>query len=158
VCREPGYDVAHIEPWSKIRDHTFENLIALCPNCHRRHHKGEIDNASLRIYKANLSIVNERYGEYERRVLEAFAATPDAQGIVLTGADLHVLYLVRDGLLIDEGPPPGGARMTLGGVEMGPKAYRLTTKGRAFVTRWVAGDDLDPPADWVPRCRFGGRA
>ena len=65
ICREPSFDVAHLEPWSKVKQHTFDNLISLCPNCHRRHHKGDIDSASLRMYKANLSILNGRYGDIE---------------------------------------------------------------------------------------------
>jgi hypothetical protein len=42
-------------PWARCREHLFENLIALCPNCHRRAGAGEIDRKSLRMYKARLS-------------------------------------------------------------------------------------------------------
>jgi hypothetical protein len=48
-------DVHHIVPWAKVQDHTFENLIALCPNCHRRAERGDIDRTSLRLYKARLA-------------------------------------------------------------------------------------------------------
>lgn len=52
TCRsEAGIDVHHIVPWAKCKKHEFDNLIALCPNCHRRAHKGEIDAISLRNYK-----------------------------------------------------------------------------------------------------------
>jgi hypothetical protein len=143
ICREPAYDLAHIEPWSKVREHTFENLIALCPNCHRRHTRGDIDNQSLRMYKANLSVVNDRYGDYERRVLEAFAEQPEGAIISLTQADIHVLYLVRDGLLEDLGAVRG-AMITAGRTLLTPKAYRLTEKGQEFVNRWIRGEDLEP--------------
>jgi hypothetical protein len=59
ICQEPAYDIHHITEWSKGGRHTLDNLIALCPNCHRRVHRGEIDRPALRRYKANLSIVNE---------------------------------------------------------------------------------------------------
>jgi HNH endonuclease len=144
ICREPSYDVAHIEPWSRVKEHTFENLIALCPNCHRRHHEGQIDMASLRMYKANLSIISERYGDYERRVLEMFAENPQAIRISLTQADIHVLYLVKDGLLNDLGPVRG-ATIRAGDVLLSPKAYELTEKGREFVDRWLGGQDLSHP-------------
>jgi hypothetical protein len=117
-------------------------MIALCPNCHRRHHRGEIDKGSLRIYKANLSVVNSRYSDYERRVLDMFAERPDADTISLSGADFHLLYLLSDCLLEDIGP--GGVSILAGGTELAPKRYRLTDRGREFVDRWRRGEDLGP--------------
>jgi HNH endonuclease len=128
------------EPWAKVRVHTFENLIALCPNCHRRHHRGEIDSASLRIYKGNLSVVNERYSDYERRVLEHFAQNPQSDAIQLAAADFNLLYLLRDGLLTDIGTR--GVSVRAGGAELAPKVYVLTPEGRAFVNKWLGGEDL----------------
>lgn len=55
TCRHTDVDVHHIEPWSKCREHRFENLIALCPNCHRRADLREIDRKSLHMYKARLA-------------------------------------------------------------------------------------------------------
>ncbi len=54
TCKHPEVDVHHIVPWEKCRQHEYDNLIALCPNCHRRADAGEIDRSSLRIYKARL--------------------------------------------------------------------------------------------------------
>lgn len=55
TCRYPDVDIHHIVPWETCKRHDFDNLIALCPNCHRRADAGEIDRKSLRIYKARLS-------------------------------------------------------------------------------------------------------
>lgn len=44
--------------------------MALCPTCHTRYDKGEIDRPAMRQYKANLSVVNSRYGDVEKRVLD----------------------------------------------------------------------------------------
>jgi hypothetical protein len=55
TCRHVDVDVHHIVPWAKVQEHTFENLIALCPNCHRRAEWGDIDRKSLRLYKARLA-------------------------------------------------------------------------------------------------------
>jgi hypothetical protein len=142
ICREPSFEVAHIEPWSKVKAHSFDNLIALCPNCHHRHHRGEIDKASLRMYKANLSILNGRYGDVERRVLEAFAEYPDATHVELANADIHLLYLLKDGLLAKA---PSGAVLRAMGAVISPQRYVLTPKGREFVQRWISGQDLGPP-------------
>jgi predicted restriction endonuclease len=54
TCKNPDFDVHHIVPWEKCQEHDFENLIALCPNCHRRADRGEIDRKSLLLYKQQL--------------------------------------------------------------------------------------------------------
>jgi len=54
TCRHPTVDIHHIIPWEACQEHAYDNLIALCPNCHRRADAGEIDRKSLRLYKARL--------------------------------------------------------------------------------------------------------
>jgi hypothetical protein len=54
TCRHPDVDVHHIVPWERCRKHEYDNLIALCPNCHRRADSGEIDRLSLKLYKARV--------------------------------------------------------------------------------------------------------
>lgn len=44
-----------------MRDHKFGNLIALCPNCHTRYDKGEIDRKAMFMYKARLGAINEHF-------------------------------------------------------------------------------------------------
>lgn len=51
TCRMTTTEIAHIEPWSKVKEHRFENLIALCPTCHTRYDKGEIKKQSIYEYK-----------------------------------------------------------------------------------------------------------
>lgn len=55
TCRSSDVDVHHIVPWEQCQEHAYENLVALCPNCHRRADAGEIDRKSLRLYKARLA-------------------------------------------------------------------------------------------------------
>jgi len=50
-CGHSDLDIHHIIPWEKCRAHDYKNLIALCPNCHRKAHNGTIDSISLKIYK-----------------------------------------------------------------------------------------------------------
>ena len=64
-------DVHHIIPWATVKEHTLENLIALCPNCHRRADAGEIDRTALRMYKARLTA--------------ALDASPEPSGATLGG-------------------------------------------------------------------------
>lgn len=72
TCRYPDIDVHHIVPWEVRKSHDFENLIALCPNCHRRADAGEIDRKSLRWYKSQLSASVSATGE----ILEAMPKPP----------------------------------------------------------------------------------
>ena len=54
TCRNINVDIHHIVPFEECLKHEYQNLIALCPNCHRLAHNGTIDKKSLKIYKANL--------------------------------------------------------------------------------------------------------
>lgn len=54
TCRHPEVDIHHIVPWEQCKEHSYDNLIALCPNCHRRAGTGEIDRKALRMYKVRL--------------------------------------------------------------------------------------------------------
>jgi hypothetical protein len=50
-CGNPQVDLHHIIPWHQCKEHSADNLIPLCPNCHRRADNGEIDRKALLIYK-----------------------------------------------------------------------------------------------------------
>ena len=59
TCRATTTEIAHIVPWAKSHDNSFENLIALCPNCHTRFdQKKDIDHLAMKMYKHNLGILN----------------------------------------------------------------------------------------------------
>lgn len=109
TCRAVGpLEIDHIEDWAKVRKHEFANMIVLCRNCHGLKGEGprRLDRKALRQIKANLAIVNGRYGDMERRVLMFLAEQPrsangDTFQIRLPGGlDLLVMYLVNDGLLV----------------------------------------------------------
>jgi HNH endonuclease len=139
TCRQTPVELAHIVAWEKAREHTFDNLIALCPTCHTRYDRKEIDRQSMLQYKANLSVLNGRYGELEQRVMRLFASAPEVDHIQLPGGyDLLLLYLLQDGLLIDV---PQQTGMWLLGQPL-QKMYRLTPKGRSFIDRWLNAEQL----------------
>ncbi|MFJ4585324.1 HNH endonuclease [Streptomyces echinatus] len=71
TCRQTPVELAHITAWAKVKEHTFDNLIALCPTCHTRFDRGEMDRKSMLQYKANLEILNHRYTDIERQLLKA---------------------------------------------------------------------------------------
>ena len=153
ACRQPTVEIAHIVPWEQVREHKFDNLIVLCANCHIRFGRGEIDRPSMKQYKANLSVLTGRYGDLEQRVLRFFARRPEEDEIELPERlDILLMYLLEDGLL--EGGRLGRSyTMTInyGGdkddldLPSRPttEIYRLTDKGREFITRWLSAKKLE---------------
>ena len=131
TCRQHPVDIHHIVPYAESRDNSFGNLIALCTQCHARFHRTkEIDQKSLRIYKHNLGLLNQRYGEFERRALELFCENEETNAIRLAGlSELQVFYLLKDGLLAKNGKH---SNILLGGIRTWEE-YQLTDQGKALV-------------------------
>lgn len=138
VCRQVPIELAHIVPWHQCQEHTFENLIALCPTCHTRYDKGDIDRKSMLIYKQNLGLINSRYGDVERRLMHYFADHPNCDGVEL-GVDIEfsIMYLLKDGL-IARGEPSG---IYSYGVPM-RRAYLITAMGRDFLSRLIHSQEI----------------
>ena len=134
-CRQTPVELAHIVPWNKIQEHTFENLIALCPTCHTRFDRGDIDRLSIEQYKANLTLIGDRYSDLEIRVLESFYNNPDQIEIKLPGGmNLMVAYLIKDNLLTKIGE----VGIYLNDVPS-HEIYAITESGKQFIANWVAG-------------------
>ncbi|MBM0231889.1 HNH endonuclease [Micromonospora sp. STR1_7] len=140
TCRQVPVELAHIDPWSKVQEHAFSNIIALCPTCHTRFDRGEIDRKAMLQYKANLALLNSRYGDLERRVLTLFAEQPDAGTIDLPGGlSILLSYLLQDGLLVKIVRP--GGRVVIMGVDQ-MERYALTERGREFIAKWKGAEPL----------------
>jgi hypothetical protein len=142
TCRQTPVEIAHIVPWAQSHKHTFDNLIALCPTCHARYDapRSEIDRLAMRQYKSNLSVLNQRYGDLERRVLQRFADDPELEIIeVLGNMEILLMFLIRDGLL-DALPLKGAMFVTSGMLE---QQFRITAKGRDFVSKWLTARPLE---------------
>lgn len=139
TCRHIDVDVHHIVPWETCQVHEYENLITLCPNCHRRADRGEIDRKALRMYKANLRYTHDRFSQFEVDMLFECYRAPAGKGIMWPPyLMLLVKRLLDSGYVrrIDSGP--GGA--FIGGMKSNPDILLITHKGREFV------DSLG--ADW----------
>lgn len=51
-CCEPvSLEKAHIDPWCKSKDNSFENLVVLCANCHTRSHTDNWPESDLKRFK-----------------------------------------------------------------------------------------------------------
>lgn len=148
TCRATTTEIAHIVPYSESQDNSFENLIAFCPNCHTRYdQKKEIDRLAVRMYKQNLAILNNRYGEVERRLFSILAQSGERIFVLGFAGDLLVANAVKDGLFEDTRRPgavfrigvPGGSSkefpMTF--------VYWVTDEGIKFLKRYTEGSNIE---------------
>ena len=134
TCRHPTTEIAHIVPESQSHDDSFENLIALCPDCQKK----EIDAQSMRTYKRNLEILNSRYSDFERRVFDQIAETDRRSFIVGAGLEIPLFHAVNDGLLrrVERAP------VAIQQGEPTHYKYEVTDEGLDFVNRYVCGEDI----------------
>jgi len=147
TCHATTTEIAHIERWADTRDHSFENLIALCPNCHTRYdQKKEIDRKSMHLYKQNLAVLNGRYSDFERRVFVHFAESNEQLILVAAGTELMLANAVRDGLLVRTSVEFGTYDLSFsnGFKKSFPMnhTFQITTKGQDFVRKFKSGEDL----------------
>lgn len=108
TCRtSQPLEIEHIDDYAKVKEHTFENMIVLCRNCHGMKGSGprSLDRKALKQLKANLGHINHRYNDTERRILEHFARNPDEKTVMLPGTPVLYGYLVHDGIIaaVDSG-------------------------------------------------------
>jgi len=131
TCRHIDVDVHHIIPWAECQSHEYENLIALCPNCHRRAGRGEIDRKSLRIYKLNLRFVHDKYSQLEMDVLFELRKQPLNSGL-LWPPFFHIFLkrLLDSGFVGVQDSPD---EIVIGEMRLDPTKIYLTTRGREFV-------------------------
>lgn len=131
TCRHLDVDVHHIVPWGERREHAYENLIALCPNCHRRAEKGEIDRKSLRIYKANLRFTHDKFSQFEVDCLFEASRLPDGRGLFYPAFAALFVKRLLEAKFVTLGP--SGYNVNLSGVELGPSILAITADGRGFI-------------------------
>jgi len=134
TCRQTPLQLAHITPWAKCKEHRYENLIALCPTCHSRFDRGEIDRKSMMAYKGRLLTTGGRFTIFEMRLLRKIRDSGDGGAWLLEDLDLLIDGLIRSEILTEDGP--GVAHRP----EVGParKHYSLTASGQEFVSQYLA--------------------
>ncbi len=131
TCRHIDVDVHHIIPWETCKKHEYENLIALCPNCHRRaHKKNEIDRKSLRLYKANLRFTHDRFSQLEVDVLFELDKQPQANIMWAPFNQLLLKRLIDSGLIQYTVTPAG---VVVGGMKSNPDYIQISQAGVEYL-------------------------
>jgi hypothetical protein len=114
-------------------------LIALCPNCHRRADRGEIDRRALRLYKYNLRFAHDKFSQLEMDVLFQLSE-PDADAsFKWLECMLIMLKRLQDAGYITVSPPERGG-LFVRGVSLTPHDVYITDLGRAFIEQIASGD------------------
>jgi hypothetical protein len=131
TCRHIEIDVHHIIPWEQCKEHCYENLIALCPNCHRRAGRGDIDRESLRIYKANLRFAHDKLSQLEIDTLFALCALPDRHGLPWPAFLNLLLKRLFDAAYVKL--VEMGASISIGNIKTNPDILQITPSGREFI-------------------------
>ena len=134
-------DLHHLDPVAEGGPDDPNNLLALCPTCHRRHHNREIPVESLRAWKMLLVALNHAYDKHSIDVMLLLRrrgkvwvsgegvlgiAAPVASGLVDAKPDVNVIY---------SGHPSGGM---IANPEAGYE-LSLSNKGKNLVEAWVSG-------------------
>ena len=132
TCRYIDVDVHHIVPWSTCREHKYDNLIALCPNCHRRADRGDIDRKSLRIYKANMRFVHDKFSQLELDILFEANVHDDNDPILWPPFMRMLIKRILDSGYIEYQEKTYG--VFIDGMKTSPDHLRITQEGKQFIT------------------------
>ena len=125
-------DIHHIIPVADNGTNDVDNLIALCPTCHALHHRGEIPQEAIRVWKGMLVALN---GAFDREAIDLLIFLHGGgRNVVLSGDGvLRFARLIASGLAsIDH----WGAALP----NMPTYYVTLTKQGRLVVEAWRAGD------------------
>lgn len=132
TCRFPTTELAHIIPYSEVLNHSYENLIALCPNCHTRYDKGEIDRKSMVIYKKKLVFLSDRFSRYELNLLDHLKSTSKA-----TVFGMLSIKNLLDEELLSITQTLASTVYSDGTTEMTEFIVMLTPKGNEYLNKWI---------------------
>jgi hypothetical protein len=123
-----------IVPWAQCQAHEYDNLIALCPNCHTLAEAGKIDRKSLRIYKANLRFAHDKFSYLEVDLLTELNKLPPKQGLMWPQFNFMLIKRIVDAGYVTI--TPKNVSVHIGGMPSAPDILQITDKGRAFVESW----------------------
>lgn len=132
TCRNVvGADIHHIIPWSQRKEHNYQNLIALCPNCHRMADRGYIDRKSLRMYKNNLRFLYDKFSVFEIDLLfDLNRLEVGKKTQFFPFLKLFIKRIIDAGYISYEETFP---RVAIGNVKIDPDLIKITQLGRVFI-------------------------
>jgi HNH endonuclease len=134
TCRQIlALDLHHMWQVSDGGGDVAANLIALCPTCHRLHHRGDISADSIYAYKAMLVSLGQAFDlEGIDRLL--FLNSLKKNLLIVTGDGLlHFARLIAAGLAQFELKANNNNQVVTYGVNISPK-------GKQLIDAWQSGN------------------
>jgi len=144
ICRimVSTLDVHHIQERAKGGGNDPENLIALCPNCHRNYHHGPITVDDIVNWKAILADLNHAFDKTDVNKLLFLASRNISRKLFFVSGD----GLVQFAALIAHGLVKPSSEMGGFGFASGPRMsshqLKITPKGENLLRAWRAGDKM----------------
>lgn len=139
-------DVHHIDKVSEKGTNEPENLIALCPNCHRRFHAGEIPLDSIKSWKFHLLALNEAF---DKKSINYLLLLNKIGSIFLKPEGLlEFAGLIASGTVcIEEGRKQGAIEIDYHLSKAKPimeNGYiiSLSSKGELLIKNWINGNQI----------------
>ena len=137
TCRHIEVEIHHITPWAQSPEHTYENLIALCPNCHSRADRDEIDRKSLRLYKANLRFTHDKFSQFEVDVLfnlYSIRTQQEAAGLLFPHyMRILITRIDESGFISWTHVAPNSGGVFVAGVNTAPSLIRISDAGKNYI-------------------------
>ncbi len=131
-------DLHHILKVSEGGPNTADNLIALCPTCHALHHRKEIPQEALRVWKGMLVTLNRAFDKDAMDLL-LFLSMDDIPQVYSSDGVLKFANLIAAGLVSSRFVGSVKASM-LPLYVAASVGLCLTERGRLVVEAWKAGD------------------
>ena len=131
TCRYIEVEVHHIIPWEKCKNHSYNNLIALCPNCHSRADRGKIDRKSLKLYKHNLQFAHDKFSQLELDVLFDAHTRQSDQPMDWPPFMRILIKRILDAEYVQIARQKGS--VFVAGMRIDPDHIYITDKGREFI-------------------------
>lgn len=103
----------------------------MCPNCHRLADIGRIDRKSLRIYKANLRYIHDKFSQLEFDILSALYKEPENARLQFPSFMMILINRILDAEYVEVKLPKSSVQIL--GIEMKPAYLFLTDKGREYI-------------------------
>ncbi len=138
VCRTIlTLDIHHLDYVADGGSNEPDNLLALCPNCHSLHHKGQIPVESLRVWKQLLASLNEAF---DRRSIDLLLALDHPKPLFVSGEGV-----LECAALIASGFVKRRTYKNLRGIGtlMPTYSVELSERGKSFVKAWKEGRQVD---------------
>lgn len=132
TCRHIDVEIHHIIPWENCKKHEYENLIALCPNCHARADKGEIDRKSLKRYKANLRFLTDKYFPWELDILFELFNSDEGSEKPFPAFMLMLIKRIVDSGFVEI--TEGSSYVQVQDMKLNPSYLKLTKEGKNFIS------------------------